>query len=54
MVWKRPLCVGDRAAAVSTIDAVEKKGFETGTGAPMVFVKQKLEYRKLGERIYVL
>ena len=48
MVWKRPLCVGDRAAAVSTIDAVEKKGFETGTGAPMVFVKQKLEYRKLG------
>ena len=48
MAWKRPLCVGDRAAAVSTIDAVEKKGFETGTGAPMAFVKQKLEYRKLG------
>ncbi|TFK92105.1 hypothetical protein K466DRAFT_514066 [Polyporus arcularius HHB13444] len=48
MVWKRPLCVGDRTAAVSTISAIDKKGFEPGTGMPMVFVKQKLEYRKLG------
>ncbi|KAI0721046.1 hypothetical protein C8T65DRAFT_632052 [Cerioporus squamosus] len=48
MVWKRPLCVGDRAAAVSTVGAVDKKGFDRGTGVPMVFVKQKLEYRKLG------
>ena len=46
MVWKRPLCVGDRAAAISTISAVDKKGFETGT--PMVFVKQKIEYRGVG------
>ena len=46
MVWKRPLCIGDRAAAISTISAVDKKGFETGT--PMVFVKQKIEYRGVG------
>ncbi|KAI0807538.1 hypothetical protein C8Q74DRAFT_1227982 [Fomes fomentarius] len=46
MVWKRPLYVGDMAAAVSTIHAVEKKGFETGT--PMVFVKQKIEYSAAG------
>lgn len=46
MVWKRPLYVGDMAAAVSTIHAVEKKGIETGT--PMVFVKQRIEYSAAG------
>ncbi|KAI0374944.1 hypothetical protein BV20DRAFT_961178 [Pilatotrama ljubarskyi] len=44
MEWKRPLCVGDRATALATIGAVSKKGFEKGT--PMVFVSQKIEYRK--------
>ncbi|KAI0780880.1 hypothetical protein BD413DRAFT_464534, partial [Trametes elegans] len=44
MAWKRPLCVGDRATAQATIGAVTKKGFEKG--APMVFVSQKIEYRK--------
>ena len=49
MEWKRPLHVGDRAEAVSTITSVERKGFAPGeTGTPMVFVKQKLEYRKQG------
>ncbi|KAI0748171.1 hypothetical protein C8Q80DRAFT_1344474 [Daedaleopsis nitida] len=46
MIWKRPLHVGDRAAAISTIAAVGKKGFDTGT--PMVFVQQKMEYRTVG------
>ncbi|KAH9900981.1 hypothetical protein C8Q73DRAFT_676457 [Cubamyces lactineus] len=44
MEWKRPLCVGDKATAEATIGAVTKKGFEKGT--PMVFVTQKIEYRK--------
>ncbi|TBU50830.1 hypothetical protein BD309DRAFT_944763 [Dichomitus squalens] len=49
MEWKRPLHVGDRVEAASTITSVEKKGFASGeTGTPMVFVKQKLEYRKQG------
>ena len=49
MEWKRPLHVGDRAEAVSTIASVERKGFGAGeTGAPMMFVKQKIEYRKQG------
>lgn len=49
MEWKSPLCVGDRVEAVSTIASVQKKGFGEGeTGAPMVFVKQKIEYRKQG------
>ncbi|KAI1795826.1 hypothetical protein LXA43DRAFT_989700 [Ganoderma leucocontextum] len=49
MEWKRALHVGDRAEAVSTIASAARKGFGLGeTGAPMVFVKQKIEYRKQG------
>ncbi|KAI0636921.1 hypothetical protein C8Q77DRAFT_1215804 [Trametes polyzona] len=44
MEWKRPLSVGDKATARATIGAVTKKRFEKGT--PMVFVSQKIEYRK--------
>ena len=50
MEWKRPLHVGDKAEAVLTIASVERKGFGgSETGAPMVFVKQKIEYRKQGD-----
>ncbi|TFY65018.1 hypothetical protein EVJ58_g2241 [Rhodofomes roseus] len=44
MKWNEPLSVGEKVIATSTIASVEKKGFEKGT--PMVFVKQKLEYRR--------
>lgn len=47
MVWKRPLCVGDRAEAVASVVSVTKKGFETSL--PMLFVKQKIEYWTRGE-----
>ncbi|PCH38014.1 hypothetical protein WOLCODRAFT_23024 [Wolfiporia cocos MD-104 SS10] len=42
----RPLLIGDKAVATATISSVEKKGFEKGS--PMVFVKQKIEYRREG------
>nr|VWO98704.1 Gyp1p [Ganoderma boninense] len=49
MEWKSPLHVGDRVEAVCSIASVQRKGFGAGeTGAPMVFVKQKIEYRKHG------
>ncbi|EGN95966.1 hypothetical protein SERLA73DRAFT_59745 [Serpula lacrymans var. lacrymans S7.3] len=43
MIWNRnsPLLVGSKATAVSTLEKIEKKGFEKNT--PMVFVKQKIE-----------
>lgn len=45
MVWHEPgLRIGDKVIATGTIDSVEVKGHERGT--PMVFVKQKIQYRK--------
>ena len=44
--WKAPLRVGDRVTALSELLDVQKKGFERGT--PMVFVKQKIEYKRDG------
>jgi hypothetical protein len=43
MTWNKggELKVGEKATAVSTVDKVEKKGFEVGT--PMVFVKQRIQ-----------
>ncbi|KAF7309507.1 Pectin lyase-like protein [Mycena indigotica] len=43
MSWnvQKPLLAGASATSVSTIGAVEKKGFDKGS--PMVFVKQKIE-----------
>ena len=42
MTWHKAaaLKVGGKATAVSTVDKVEKKGFEVGK--PMVFVKQRI------------
>ncbi|KAI0928456.1 hypothetical protein AcW2_004460 [Taiwanofungus camphoratus] len=42
--WRSPLLIGEKVTATSTIGSVDKKGFEKGS--PMVFVKQKIEYRK--------
>ncbi|KAH9946075.1 uncharacterized protein BXZ73DRAFT_86272 [Epithele typhae] len=47
MEWKRPLYVGDAVNALSSVDEVTKKGFDSGQHAPMVFVKQRIEYRRL-------
>jgi hydroxyacyl-ACP dehydratase HTD2-like protein with hotdog domain len=49
MTWdaQNPLCVGDSAVSTSTVDSVEKKGFEKGS--PMVFVKQKIEVNRVGK-----
>ncbi|KZT70166.1 hypothetical protein DAEQUDRAFT_709097 [Daedalea quercina L-15889] len=44
MVWKEPLSIGENVTASSMIDSVEKKGFDKGS--PMVFVNQKIQYRK--------
>ena len=44
--WRAPLHVGDRVTAFSELLDVQKKGFEKG--APMVFVKQKMVYRRDG------
>ena len=44
MEWRYDLHIGDRATAFSEMHDVQKKGFEKG--APMVFVKQKIEYKK--------
>lgn len=44
--WRNPLLIGDEAVSVSTIDSVQKKGFEKGR--PMVFVNQKIQYSKAG------
>ncbi|KAJ6561075.1 hypothetical protein DFH09DRAFT_502476 [Mycena vulgaris] len=50
MSWdvQNPLLVGESAVSTSTVDSVEKKGFEKGT--PMVFVNQKIEVTMLGKR----
>ncbi|KAF8166627.1 hypothetical protein K438DRAFT_1685540 [Mycena galopus ATCC 62051] len=49
MTWNplNPLLVGDRAVSTSTVDSVDKKGFDTGS--PMVFVKQKIEITREGQ-----
>ncbi|ETW85856.1 hypothetical protein HETIRDRAFT_245796, partial [Heterobasidion irregulare TC 32-1] len=47
MEWRRSLIIGGQATSVSTVGAVEKKGFEKGS--PMVFVKQQIEIRNKGE-----
>lgn len=43
MTWNKDwaLKVGEKAAAVSTVANIEKKGFEAGN--PMIFVKQRIE-----------
>lgn len=43
MTWNKDwaLKVGEKAAAVSTVAKIEKKGFEAGN--PMIFVKQRIE-----------
>ncbi|CCM02417.1 uncharacterized protein FIBRA_04515 [Fibroporia radiculosa] len=46
IVWRHPLLIGEKAVATARVSSVEKKGFEKGS--PMVFVKQKIEYRKEG------
>jgi len=40
--WYKPLLVGSRATAASTIRSVDKKGFEKES--PKVFVKQNIQY----------
>lgn len=45
MEWRSPVRVGADACAVSTIAAVEKKGFGAEGKTPMVFVKQKIEVK---------
>jgi hydroxyacyl-ACP dehydratase HTD2-like protein with hotdog domain len=49
MRWdvQNPLLVGESAVSNSTVDSVEKKGFEKG--APMVFVNQKIEVTMVGK-----
>ena len=47
MEWRKSLIIGGQATSVSTVGAVEKKGFEKGS--PMVFVKQQIEIRNKGE-----
>ncbi|TFY66667.1 hypothetical protein EVG20_g4422 [Dentipellis fragilis] len=47
MEWRKPLLIGAKATSVTTIDSVEKKGFEKG--APMVFVQQKIDMRNEGD-----
>ncbi|THH33968.1 hypothetical protein EUX98_g284 [Antrodiella citrinella] len=44
--WHKPLLVGSKATAVSTIRSVDKKGFDKDS--PKVFVKQNIQY--LNER----
>lgn len=47
MEWRAPgLRVGDAVHASSRLLDVQKKGFERG--APMVFVKQQIEYKRVG------
>ncbi|KAL6300559.1 hypothetical protein BKA93DRAFT_514862 [Sparassis latifolia] len=46
MEWKRPLRIGEKANAVSTISQIDKKGFEKDS--PLVFVRQKIEYKREG------
>jgi hypothetical protein len=43
MTWYKggELKVGEKATSVSTVDKIEKKGFEAGK--PMIFVKQRIE-----------
>ncbi|KAJ7460802.1 hypothetical protein FB451DRAFT_1270374 [Mycena latifolia] len=49
MSWdpQNSLLVGESAVSTSTVDSVEKKGFEKG--APMVFVKQKIQVTMVGK-----
>ncbi|KAJ6581006.1 hypothetical protein B0H19DRAFT_1017554 [Mycena capillaripes] len=49
MTWdvKNPLRMGGSAVSTSTVDSVDKKGFDTGS--PMVFVKQKIDITMAGE-----
>ncbi|KAI0797975.1 hypothetical protein C8Q75DRAFT_740221 [Abortiporus biennis] len=50
--WKKPLIIGHKAIASSSIGSVKKKGFEMEkegtTPNPMVFVNQKIEYSHVG------
>ena len=46
MEWRSPLRIGERVVAHSEMRDVQKKGFEKGS--PMVFVKQRIEYKKEG------
>ncbi|KAH7921738.1 hypothetical protein BV22DRAFT_1095929 [Leucogyrophana mollusca] len=52
MRWNNsnPLLVGAQATAVSSVEEVQKKGFEGGTGNPMVFVQQKIEVSMEGQK----
>jgi len=43
-----PLVIGERATAISTVESVEKKGFEKGK--PMVFVNQNIEVTMVGKK----
>lgn len=43
ILWRAPLHVGEKVIAFSDMLDVQKKGFEKGI--PMVFVKQKIEYK---------
>lgn len=53
MEWKTELNIGERATAFSEMLDVQKKGFEKGS--PMVFVKQKIEYKREGsDRVAIL
>ncbi|KAG2078264.1 hypothetical protein BDR04DRAFT_1088029 [Suillus decipiens] len=49
MTWnnEQPLKVGEKATAVSTVDKVDKKGFEVGK--PMIFVNQRIEVTVEGQ-----
>lgn len=43
-----PLLIGERATAISTVDSVEKKGFEKGK--PMIFVTQNIDVTMVGKK----
>lgn len=42
-----PLLIGESAISTSTVESIEKKGFDKGT--PMVFVNQKIEVTMVGQ-----
>ncbi|KAK7031561.1 mesaconyl-c(4)-CoA hydratase [Favolaschia claudopus] len=50
MTWnsRNPLRIGESAVSTSTVQSVEKKGFDKGT--PMAFVKQRIEITASGQR----
>ena len=45
--WRDELRIGEHATATSTVLDVQKKGFEKGS--PMVFVRQRIEYKRQPE-----